>query len=78
MSPTLQNIARENFRNSGYISHPVSQPPNRWSFAQPPSSPFAATDTLQSALQRRLQANERIQQEKPSRLRTYLNVIFRR
>ena len=40
MSSILQNIARENFRTSGYISHPVSEPQSRWFFVKPPSSPF--------------------------------------
>ena len=78
MSAILQNIARENFRTSGYISHPVSEPQSRWSFVKPPSSPFSATDTLHSALQRRVQAYERNHQQKPSLLRSCLNVIFRR
>ncbi len=78
MSPTLQSIARENFRKSGYITHPMSEPPSRWSFVKPPSCPFSSTDILNTALQRRVQAYERRTKEKTSRLKTYLDVIFRR
>ncbi|MGC6454921.1 MAG: hypothetical protein ACON39_03710 [Coraliomargaritaceae bacterium] len=78
MSPVLQNIARENFRSSGYISHPVSEPPSHWCFVKAPSSPFSATDTLQTVLQRRVQAQERTHPKRPSLLRFCLNVILRR
>lgn len=78
MSPILQNIARENFRKSGYITHPVSEPPSRWSFVKAPSNPFSATDTLHTALQRRMQAEENNHPKKPSLLRTCLNVILSR
>lgn len=78
MSPTLQSIARENFRSSGYISHPVTEPRGRFHFVQPPSNPFPATDTLHTALQRRVQADKRQQPKRPSLLKTCLDAILRR
>lgn len=78
MSPTLQSIARENFRSAGYISHPVSEPSGRFHFVQPPTNPFPATDTLQTALQRRMQADKRHEPKRPSLLKTCLDAILRR
>lgn len=77
MRNTLQAIARENFRSSGYITHPMGERRTAWRFVNPPRSPFAATDTVLSALQRRESAFQRYE-PKPSLIKTYLNAFFRR
>ncbi len=77
MSKILENIARENFRSSGYIQHPSRERRIRWTFTDPPRSPFYASDTVRDALQRRERAQLR-QSGKPSFLHDCLNVFFDR
>lgn len=77
MNEILDNIARENFRNSGYLTHPSRERRIAWTFSAPPRSPFSKTDTVRDALQRRERALRR-EQYPSSILRTLVHVIFRR
>ncbi|MGB1127852.1 MAG: hypothetical protein ACPG3X_05740 [Opitutales bacterium] len=77
MNTILENIARENFRSSGYISHPTSERRVPWTFSAPPRSPFFATDTVRDAMQRRERAQRR-ENEKPSRIQTWFHVLLNR
>ncbi|MEN8660916.1 MAG: hypothetical protein ACN4GF_02810 [Lentimonas sp.] len=72
----LENIARENFRSSGYISHPKRERRTSWIFSRPPSSPHS-TDAVSGALQRRENALHR-QSSKPTFIQTCLNAFFHR
>ena len=77
MRNTFQVIARENFRSSGYITHPGGERRTTWRFVNPPRSPFSTTDTVLSALQRRENAYLRYE-PKPSFIKNCLNALFRR
>ncbi len=80
MHDILQNIARENFRRSGYITHPGRERRTRWSFGTPPRSPFLKTDAVLGALQRREQARLRTRSKSPaseSFFRNLLNAFIR-
>jgi len=77
MSTILESIARENFRSSGYITHPSRERSVSWTFSSPPRSPFYSADAVRSAIQRRESALHR-QQAKPSFLQNCLNVLFHR
>lgn len=74
MNDIFENIARENFRSSGYISHPSKERRTPWTFTAPPQSPFFGADAVRDALQRRERAHLR-RNPKPSLLRQLLNVI---
>lgn len=74
MNNVFENIARENFRSSGYISHPSRERRIPWTFTTPPQSPFYKADTVRDALQRRERALHR-ENAKPSLLKILLNVI---
>lgn len=77
-SKVLEVIARENFRSSGYITHPRNERPVSWTFSKPPSSPsFYTTDAVRGALRRRERALTR-QQAKPTLLQSCLNALFHR
>lgn len=76
MNDIFQNIARENFRSSGYISHPSRERRIPWTFSAPPQSPFFKTDTVRDALQRRERALHR-ENPKPSLFKSLLNAIIR-
>ena len=75
MDNSFENIARENFRSSGYITHPARERRMRWSFSAPPLVPFQRSDTVRDALQRRERALSR-QKQKPSILTACLNVFL--
>ncbi|MGJ8649579.1 MAG: hypothetical protein ACSHX4_04410 [Opitutaceae bacterium] len=77
MSRVLDKIARENFRTSGYLTHPSRERRTSWTFLSPPRSPSYSTDSVRSALQRREQALHR-QNRKPTFIQNCLNVIFDR
>lgn len=74
MNPVFENIARENFRSSGYITHPSRERRIRWTFSAPPQSPFQKNDTISDALERRERALHR-EQSKTSFLKALLNVF---
>jgi len=77
MDNILENIARENFRSSGYITRPTNERRVRWTFSAPPSIPFFKADTVRDALQRRERALHR-EYERTSLIRTCLNVLLHR
>ena len=77
MSKTLERIARENFRSSGAIRHRSRECRIRWTFTDPPRSPFYTTDAVRDTLQRRERA-ERRQSGKQNFLNDCLNVFFHR
>lgn len=77
MSNVLESIARENFRSSGYITHPARERRSRWTFTSPPRSPFTTVDTVRDALQRRERAARR-EQGKSRFLQNCLHVFFHR
>lgn len=59
MNNVFENIARENFRSSGYLSHPSRERRIPWTFSSPPQIPFHKADTVRDALQRRERALRR-------------------
>lgn len=75
MNNVFENIARENFRSSGYITHPSRERRIPWTFSRLPQSPFLKSDTVRDALQRRERAVHR-EKSKSSILRTLLNAIL--
>ena len=77
MNNMLENIARENFRSSGYITHPGSERRVPWTFSSPPKSPFHTTDSVRDALQRRERALHR-ETRKTSLLENLFNALFNR
>ncbi|MEM1221314.1 MAG: hypothetical protein AAGH40_01015 [Verrucomicrobiota bacterium] len=77
MANVFETIARENFKNSGYITHPSRERSVSWKFSSPPRSPFFTSNAVRNALQRRERALHR-QTEKPSRLKRLTNALFRR
>lgn len=77
MRNTLQAIARENLRSSGYITHPGADRRTPWIYVNPPRSPFSTTDTVLSVLQRRERVKLR-KRPKTIPLKNCLNALFRR
>ncbi len=77
MSNVLENIARENFRSSGYLTHPSRERRTAWTFTALPHRTSYSTDSVHTALQRREQAQHR-QQTQSSFLKTCLNVFLHR
>jgi len=75
MNKIFENIARENFRSSGYITHPSRERRVRWTFSSPPQIPFYKADTVRDALQRRERALHR-KQAKPSFLKALFHAIL--
>jgi hypothetical protein len=77
MRNIFETIARENFRSSGYFTHPGSERRTVWQFTKPPRSPFSTADTVRSALLRRESAQHR-KQHKTSLLQNCVNVFLHR
>ncbi|MGZ0654321.1 hypothetical protein ACWPKS_01835 [Coraliomargarita sp. W4R72] len=77
MNKVFKNIARENFRTSGYISHPSRERRTEWIFMTSPRKPFYTTNAVRDALQRREQALLKTQ-TKPSTLSNLINVFLHR
>lgn len=75
MNNIFENIARENFRSSGYITHPSRERRIPWTFTSPPQSPFHKADSVRDALQRRERALHR-EKSKPSIIKSFLNAIL--
>lgn len=75
MNNIFENIARENFRSSGYITHPSRERRVPWTFSSPPQIPFFKTDSVSDAIQRRERALLR-ERTKPSILRSLINAIL--
>ena len=78
MANPLEAIARENFRRSGYITHPSSERPEPWQLTAPPQSRFTQTDTVRAAQQRRARVEARQPQLSVSILKSCLNVLLHR
>ena len=74
MNHIFENIARENFRSSGYIQHPTRERRIRWSFSKPPQMSFQNADLVRDALVRRERALQR-ESNKPSILKAIINVL---
>lgn len=77
MNNVFENIARENFRTSGYITHPRRERRSSWTFSAPPRSPFFTTNAVRDALQRRERAQLK-SQSKPSLLQNWIHVLLHR
>ena len=77
MKNVFETIARENFRTSGYISHPRRERRISWTFSPAPRASFRSTNTVRDALQRREQAYLKTQ-SKPSLLKNCINVLLHR
>ena len=77
MRNVFETIARENFRNSGYISHPRRERRSSWTFSPAPRTPFHSTNAVRDALQRRERAYLKTQ-SKPSLLQNCINVLLDR
>lgn len=77
MRTTFETIARENFRSSGYLTHPKREPRRSWVFTSLPKRSFHSTNSVRDALQRREHANRKLQTT-PSLLTNCFNALFRR
>ena len=77
MRNVFETIARENFRTSGYISHPRRERRCSWTFSPTPRRPFNPTNAVRDALQRRERAFIKTQ-SKPSLLQNCINVLLHR
>lgn len=77
MNKVFETIARENFRSSGYITHPRKERSSGWTFTSPPQSRFFTTNAVRDALQRRERAQIKAQR-KPNFFRNWLNVFLHR
>jgi hypothetical protein len=77
MDNDLDSIARENFRNSGYITHPGSERRIPWSFASMPRSPLTQSDAVNAIEARRARAAER-QKIQTNKLLILINALFAR
>ena len=80
MHNIFETISRENFRSSGYITHPGSERRTQWRYTTPPRSPFQTADTVRSVMLRRDSAEQRKQTKQTIQtiLQNCLNVLFRR
>ncbi len=77
MNKIFENIARENFKTSGYITHPRRERRSGWTFSSPPRSPFFTTNAVRDAIQRRERASLKAQ-HKTSFLQNWINVFLHR
>lgn len=77
MDNDLDSIARENFRNSGYITHPSSERRIPWSFTAMPRSPLTQSDAVNAIEARRARAAER-QKIQTSKFLIFINALFAR
>ena len=77
MNKILENIARENFLTSGYITHPRRERRKPWTFTSLPKSSYRSVNNVSKALKRRQRAYLRAQ-VKPSLIRHWINVLLNR
>ena len=77
MRNVFESIARENFRTSGYISHPRRERRSSWTFSPAPRTAFNSTNSVRDALQRRERAYLKTQR-KPSLFQNCINVFLHR
>jgi len=77
MHNSLEDIARENFRSSGFITRPGSERHVPWSFSSPPQSPYTQTDAVSAIEARRANAHER-ENLPPNKILTFFHALFAR
>ena len=77
MKNVLETIARENFRTSGYITHPRRERRSSWTFSPAPRTLSHSTNAVRDALQRRERANLKTQ-SKPSLFQNCINALLHR
>ena len=77
MTKVLENIARENFRSSGYLTHPRRERHSSWVFISVPRRPTQTTNVVRNALQRRKQAQLKTH-KKSTPILNLINVFLRR
>ena len=77
MNSVLESIARENFRSSGYITHPSRERRVRWIFTSPPRTPGLGVDAVHSASRRRERALAR-SRGTTSLFKTIFHAVFSR
>lgn len=77
MRNVFETIARENFRTSGYISHPRRERRSPWTFSPTPRTPPHSTNAVRDVIQRRERANLKTQ-SKPSLFQNCINVLLHR
>jgi hypothetical protein len=77
MRNVFETIARENFRTSGYISHPRRERRSSWTFSTTPRGPSHSTNAVRNAIQRRERAHLKTQ-SKPSLFQNCINVLLHR
>lgn len=77
MRNVFETIARENFRTSGYISHPRRERHSPWIFSPTPRTPPHSTNAVRDVIQRRERAYLKTQ-SKPSLFQNCINVLFHR
>ena len=79
MQDFLRTIARENYGQSGYITHPKREGGTRYGFSAPPRSRFLRTDAVLGALYRREQARARAEaRAQPTFLKSLFHALVRR
>lgn len=77
MKKVFENIARENFRTSGYLTHPCRERRSSWTFSTPPRSPSVSRNAVRDVLQRRERAELKIR-NKTSLLQNWIHVLLHR
>lgn len=77
MDNVLQKIARENFRNAGYLRHPSHERRASWTFTTPPTTRAFTPDTVRTVLRRRREAADRAE-AKPTPMRSALHALLHR
>ncbi|MEC8614719.1 MAG: hypothetical protein VXY17_04880 [Verrucomicrobiota bacterium] len=77
MRNVFETIARENFRTSGYISHPRRERRSAWTFSPLTRTLFHSTNAVRDAIQRRERAYLK-SQSKPSFFQNCINVLLHR
>jgi hypothetical protein len=77
MDNSLEHIARENFRSSGFITHPGSERRVPWSYTEAPSTPYTQTDAVRAIEARRANADE-CQNLTSNKILNFLHALFAR
>lgn len=77
MNKVFETIARENFRTSGFMTHPRRERRSPWTFTSLPKSPLHTANSVRDALHRRERAHLKAQ-SKPSVLKHWIHVFLHR
>lgn len=77
MNKVFESIARENFRTSGYLTHPRREGRTVWTFTSAPRSPFQSTNAVHDALQRRERARLKAESQ-PSLFKHWIDALLHR